>query len=362
VRAAFQTLRDAATKAAARVRTAQLNEPDANNVSAQLDVEIKRADEGAFRAALDGAGEVLSRQVTRAPEGDEFTDTKVLYRVMLLPAGRLVPRETATLQLAASDVRAAFQALRDAATKAAARVRTAQLNEQDAQNVTGQFDVEFKRVDEAQLHAALESAGEVVSRQVTRAPEGNETTDSRLFYRVTLMPADRLAPRETAVMTLEVTDVDQTAARFAAQVAEVKGRQLNAETTRDRSAKVTAKLTYEVPLAAASLAERFKSAGTLRGYQSTRNPQAPAGKYATARIEATLVSGEQIVTEGEGLWPQIRRGLSYSVAVLLTSVTWLVFGLCVVLPWGVVVYAGYRLSRWLGRSPRVAPVTPPVQG
>ena len=163
-------------------------------------------------------------------------------------------------------------------------------------------------------------------------------------------------------MTLEVTDVDQTAARFAAQVAEVKGRQLNAETTRDRSAKVTAKLTYEVPLAAASLAERFKSAGTLRGYQSTRNPQAPAGKYATARIEATLVSGEQIVTEGEGLWPQIRRGLSYSVAVLLTSVTWLVFGLCVVLPWGVVVYAGYRLSRWLGRSPRVAPVTPPVQG
>jgi hypothetical protein len=135
---------------------------------------------------------------------------------------------------------------------------------------------------------------------------------------------------------------------------------LSAESTRDQAGKATAKLTYEVPLAAAGVADRIKAIGAVRGYQSTRDPQAPAGKYATARIEVTLTSGEQIVSEGDGLWPQVRRGLSYSVAVLLTSVTWVVFGLCVVLPWCLVAYVGYRLIRRLGGTGSAAtvPVSP----
>jgi hypothetical protein len=74
------------------------------------------------------------------------------------------------------------------------------------------------------------------------------------------------------------------------------------------------------------------------------------GKYATARVEVTLTSGDRIVGADEGLWPQIRRGLSYSASVLLTSITWLVFGLCVVVPWAVLGYTAYRVGRWMVRS------------
>jgi hypothetical protein len=39
-------------------------------------------------------------------------------------------------------------------------------------------------------------------------------------------------------------------------------------------------------------------------------------------------------------------------------VTWVVFGLCVVLPWAVVGFLGYRLVRWLFRTrPAPVPVT-----
>jgi hypothetical protein len=350
VRAAFQSLRDAGAKANARVRTAQLNEQDAENVTAEYDVEVRRPDEGVLSGAVNAAGETVSRQITRAPEGDQFTDSKVAYRVSLIPVARLNPRETVGMQLAAPDVRAAFQALRDAAAKASARVRTAQLNEQDAENVTAQFAFEVRRADDAAMQAALNAAGETVSRQVTRAPEANGFTASKVLYSVAIMPADRLPPRETVTMTLTVPDVDQAAANFATQVAGANGQQVNAESTRDRTGKVTSKLTYEVPLAAAGLAERFKSAGTLKEYQSSRNPQAPAGKLATARFDVTLVSGEQILAADEGLWPQIRNGLSYSAKTLLVSVTWLIFGLCVVLPWVLVVYGVYRLVRRVGRS------------
>ena len=48
-------------------------------------------------------------------------------------------------------------------------------------------------------------------------------------------------------------------------------------------------------------------------------------------------------------------GLSVSVTALLKSVMWLVIGLCVVLPWAVIGFAGYRIVR-----KAVAPVKPPV--
>ena len=121
---------------------------------------------------------------------------------------------------------------------------------------------------------------------------------------------------------------------------------------------MTARLIYDVPLpAAASLVERFKADRKVRVHQSSRDPQAPDGRYATARLDVTLSNAELIVPRDDGLWPQVRKGLSYSVAVLLTSVTWVVFGLCVVLPWAVVGYAGYRLVRRLFRP---APVPVPA--
>jgi hypothetical protein len=358
VRAAFQALRDAGSKASVRVRTAQLNEQDAENVTAEYDIEVRRPEEGVLSGAVNAAGETVSRQITRAPEGDQFTDSKIAYHVALIPVARLNPRETVGMQIAATDVRAAFQALRDAGAKAAARVRSAQLNEQDAENVTAQFAFEVRRADEAAIQAALGSAGETVSRQVTRAAEAAGYTASKVLYSVAIMPADRLPPRETVTMTLVVPDVDQAAANFGTQVADAKGRQVNAQSTRDRTGKVTSSLTYDVPLTSAGLAERFKTAGTLREYQSARNPQAPAGKLATARFDVTLVSGEQILAADEGLWPQIRNGLSYSAKTLLVSVTWLIFGLCVVLPWLLVIYGVYRLVRRVGRpQPIVATQT-----
>jgi hypothetical protein len=360
VPAAYVALREAVEKAKGRIVTAQLNEQDRQNISGQLDFDVRRTDEGAVRAALEAAGDVVARQVTRAPESDNVTDTKVLYRVTLLSASRIQPRETTTMQVAVPEVPAAYAALRGAVEKAKGRVITAQLNEQDRQNITAQLDFEVRRADEEAVRAALEAAGEIGARQVTRNPEGAGVTDAKVLYRVALLPANRLRPRETTTLTVEVANVEQTAAVFAAQVAEAKGRQIDARSERDRNGRVTAHLVYEVPLAAAAgLVEQFKAAGTPRAFQSARDPQAVDGKFATARIDVTLSNEERIVGADDGLWPQVRRGLSYSASVLLTSVTWVVFGLCVVLPWAVVAFVGYRLLRWLFR-PRPAPAPVPV--
>ena len=52
-------------------------------------------------------------------------------------------------------------------------------------------------------------------------------------------------------------------------------------------------------------------------------------------------------------------GMAPTGAPVSLSVTWLIFGLCVLLPWALVGYGGYRLVRRLFRAPP-APVVPPT--
>ncbi|MCE9564784.1 MAG: DUF4349 domain-containing protein [Planctomycetes bacterium] len=346
VPAAYQALRAAAGKTTSRVLNAQINEQDRQNISANLDIDVKKADEPAIRTAFDASGEVLSRQTTRAPDNETATDSKTLYRITIISMDRLRPRETATLNVAVVDVPAAYQALRDAIGKANGRVLNAQINEQDRQNITAHLDLDVKRTDEAAVRAAFDAAGDVLSRQVTRVPESDSVTDSKVRYTASLVPANRLKPRETTTLGIEVSNVEETATLFAAQAAEVKGRQGDPKFTRDSSGKTIAKLVFDVPLtAAAGLVERFKSAGTVRSLQSVRDSQATDGKFATARIEVTLGNRDSIVADEDGLTSQVRRGLSYSATVLLTSVTWVIFGLCVLLPWAIIGYVVYRVIR-----------------
>jgi hypothetical protein len=367
---AYQQALSAVAEAKGRVAKSELKQLSAGQFNASLQFEVPPDAAGPLRDRLRQLGHVARLEIDRVQQatgGTPPADAKVkrgdtLFLVQLYNLANVAARETATLQVAVPDVRAAYQALRDVVGKATGRVLNAQFNEQDAQNVTAQLDFEVRRADEGAIRAALDAAGEVLSRQVIRAPESNDSTDTKVLYRVTLLATTRLSPRETTTLTLEVPDVDQALSAFAAQVAEAKGRQLSAQSTRDQSGKVSGRAVFEVPMTAAGIIERFKSAGTVRVQQSARDAQAPAGKYATARFDVTLVNRDQIVAEDDGLWPQVRRGLSYSVAVLLTSVTWVVFGLCVVLPWAVAIYVCYRLFRRFGRPSRPPAIASPAPG
>jgi hypothetical protein len=298
------------------------------------------------------------------PEGTITKNAKVqrgdtMFLVQLYNLANIAAREVAIIQVAVPDVPSAYRALREAAAKTTGRVMSAQLNEQDQQNVSALFEYEVRRSDEGLIRNALDNLGEIVARQVSRAPESENVTDAKVLYRTTIIAANQLKPREKIVLSLEVADVDQSVVIFGVQAKEEQGKQIDSQFTRDKSGKLTAKLVYEVPLIAAKgLVERFKSAGAVNVYQSSRDPLIPEGKFTTARLEITLTNGERIVDADDGLWPKGRRGLSYSASVLLRSITWLVFGLCVVLPWAIIGYVAFGLLRWVFRSRQPA-VTPP---
>jgi hypothetical protein len=253
-------------------------------------------------------------------------------------------RETDEIQLACTDVAASFRGVQEAVVKAKGRVRNAQLNEQDRRNVTATLDVEIRRADEAVLRAALATAGDIYTRKASRAADADNVVDSKVHWLVTFLNQANIPPRETYKFGVEVADVDQTAAMLSALAGDRQGRVIKADIARERSGSITGQLIYDVPLAKVhELLDALKSAGTVRVQKSLKHPEVPDSPLAVARLEVTLSNQELIVPTDKSFGASIRGGLSDSFAVLSWSVRLLILGLCVLLPWALVVWAIYRL-------------------
>jgi len=150
--------------------------------------------------------------------------------------------------------------------------------------------------------------------------------------------------------------VDKTAERLAAFVSESSGRIAESNIAHERNGRVTAKLVYDVPLSSATgLVQKFGAEGVVRVQKSSRNEQVPDSTLSIARIDVTLSNTDLIVPSDEGLWPQVRRGLSTSVTALSWSLTVVIIGVCFVLPWVIVIYTAYRIVLRFRRGRATSP-------
>ncbi|MEO2088975.1 MAG: DUF4349 domain-containing protein, partial [Gemmataceae bacterium] len=362
VEQAYRDALAAVTAANGRVTKSDLKQVSSGQFNATLNFEVAPDAAGPLRDRLRQLGRVARLEITRVAAADAggtvTKDAKVKlgdtrFEVQLYNVTAMPPRESAVLKLATEDVAKGYRDVRAAVEKAKGRVLASTLNETDKANPTAQLDFEVKRTEEAAVQTALGAAGEVVSRQVSRAAESDAVTDTKVLLRVEFVNPHRLAPREVVGLVVEAADVDAAGAVLVTAVKDAGGRVADSGTGTDRgTGKVTARYVVDVPLAsAAGIAERAKASGSVKVNQVTRNNSAPEGRYATARLDVTFTTPDRIVAPDDGIGPQLKNGLSFSAKALFVTLSWLVVGLLVVLPWAVVLYLGYRLLRRLFRSP-----------
>jgi hypothetical protein len=358
-----------------RVTLDKLNQQAAGQYSVLLNFEVDPEAAGPLRDRLRQLGTTARLEINRvqqvegsgpAPKDGKIKRGPTHFEVSLYNLANVAPRETVTLKVASPDVRAAFENLRDILTKAKARVAVAQLNEPNHQNVTATLDFDIRRADLAPLQTALKEAGEVLERNVVRAPQGENFSDAKLKYNVELQPTTTIPPREIYTLALEVSDVQGTLTVLSAQVKETGGLVLRPEVSQERDGRVTAHVYFDVPLAAApGLFEKFKSAGQVRMQKSVTNGKAPEGKLAVGRLDVTLSNMPLVSREG-GLGAQVQRGVSFSLLGLAMSLRFLIVGVLFVLPWLLVIAAFVWVVRRLWRSstplPAVATAGPPGSG
>jgi hypothetical protein len=358
VEQAFRDALAAVTAANGRVTKSDLKQVSAGQFNATLVFEVAPNAAGPVRDRLRQLGRVARLEIARVaaadPGGTVTKDAKVKrgdtqFNVQLYNVANMAPRETATLTVATLDVPAGFRAVRESVEKAKGRILTAVLTERqnDKENVKGNLDFEVKRADEGAVLAALGAAGEVVSRQTNRAAEADGVTDTKVRIHAEFVNARLLAPRETTTLAVETDSVDAAGAVLTTAAKDAGGRVVDSGTATDRgTGKITARYVVDVPLAsAAGIAEKAKANGSVKVNEVSRNAAATEGRFATARLSVTFTTLDRIVAPDDGFVPQVKKGLQYSVAALFASLTWLVFGLLVVLPWAAVLYVGFRVVR-----------------
>ena len=314
------------------------------NGTGTVAAEVPPARLEAALAVVRSAGEVLKRTATVNPDTQNTTDAKVGLTVTIVPLAGIAPRETVAQTVAAADVPAAYRAVTAAAGRG--HVRIATLDEQDRQNVSATVEVDVPRASLAEFDKAVMAAGDTVARSASRSADADNTVDSAVRVRLSLVSADRLAARETTTLTVEVADADRAATDAQAAAVSAGGRVLTADVNRSPAGPATAKVVVDVPLArAADVVGQLRQLGTVRGVDAARDAAAPAGPLAHARIEVDLATADALVADRSGPAASVRHGLSVGLAGLLWSLQYIVVGLCLLGPWVAIAFVG----RWVWR-------------
>jgi hypothetical protein len=357
---AYKAILARVAKAEGRVITSNFNRAKNDQSSGLVNFHVGIAAADAVLDDVKKEGEIIRMQVIENPDAANVTRSKKGAHVTIIALGAVQPRETATLQIVARDVAAAYGALRAAVEKSKGRMLNAHLDERDRQNISAFADFEARRDEDAAIEKALADLGDLYSRNVQRAPDSDNVVDSKVRRQVTIIPASRVVPRETMTFGVETSDVDRAVERLVALAAELKGRTVDQNVSREPNGRVTARVVIDVPLSSSIAAQsRTRELGIVRAQQSARNPQVPEGALAVARIDVTLANAELIVPSNEGIGAQLRSGLSASFKAISISLVMITVGLCVILPWALVVFAVWKIVKKM-RAKQAVVATPPA--
>ncbi len=348
---AGEKVSDTVSKPAGVVATSNITGQQPEQMNADIRADVRTVEAPAVLAAIRGLGEVMSSTITENPDTANVTASKQGIQLRLVAIAAVPSRDTQTLQIAAADVPAAYtkmlDALRPLEGEKGGRILTAQLNQQDAHNVTATLDVELRRTDQGFFDAALAATGsQIVARNVARSTDAANTLDTKVRYTITLAAADSLPPRESAAIGMEVDDVERGLSDLRATIAADNGHELDASKSKDAGGHVIARILIDVPLAnSPDLLAKLQALGKERTNDNARNPQAVDGKLARARYDITLSNTAGLVPQDKTIGSTLHAAVSASLAVLLWSLYLIVQGLLVVGPWLAMGWLAWRLLK-----------------
>ncbi len=343
----YRAVLDAVAAASGRVVTSSINrgKPEQTRAEIRLHVASDKAD--AFLTSLRAAGVVVHSESNENPDTQNVTEAKRGFAVSIESLAVAAPRETQQLKVAAAAVPEGFADLLNAVLSKNGRVITSQLNQQDREHVTGTLSFEVPRDATTAIDAALAKAGDVITRNVVRSQDTENSVDTKVQYSLDLVDAAALPPRQKTTLAVEAADVSRAARDFVAAATSAGGHAAGStESSLDREGNLLTRVIVDVPLAkAASVIDQASGLGTVRVNETSTDEHASEGRLARARIEVTFGNTSATVGGRDTIWDAIRHGLSVSGAGLRWSLTMIVIGFCFIAPWALIVWALWRVFR-----------------
>jgi hypothetical protein len=332
------------------VKNSSLDSQKSDQTKGIVEFEVRGDAEGVL-TDLRGLGEVMFLKVVENPDTANVTRSKRGFVVNVAALGTVAPRESVTILLAVRDVAAAYAKLGELARKLEGRILTSNLNENDRRNVRGTLAFDVRREHEKAVEEALRGAGEVYTRTSNRQQDNPNVVDSKLKYSLSIMPVTEIPPRESIQLGIQADDVDKVLPSLQAVVADLKGRVVDSNHSREQSGRKVSRVLFDVPYGVARAAgERIKALGTIRFEEARPDPKVPESDIAVARYDVT-VSSELLVATDSAPLASIKKGFSVSAMALSWSLTFVMVGLCFVLPIAAIGWGGWRLVKRARKPP-----------
>lgn len=346
-----------------RIIESTLQKLDAGQFTARIVAEVAPADSGPLVDRLRQLGRVVRLDIQKKQTdsgsppsaGPRTLDNQPRVEqapsrliISMYNLANVAPRMTTNLSLAGEDVEGTYRAILKRIVDASGRVLVSNLDRQDATRMTGniQFEVKADQADAVLNDIRGSAKVQVLALSARENPDTANVTSAKHAFTVQLVPASQLPPRETRSLTVQTSDVDAAVAHLAAAVTAGNGRMLDSNISQQSGGVTVARLAFDVPLDKLdSLIDSAKHEGTLRSAESSHDAQVPEGALSRGRVDLIFSTGETIVPPSGGFWQSIREGLSTSVKGLLWSLQLIVIGLCLIGPWVLLIWGGWKWSR-----------------
>lgn len=347
---------DQIRQAGGRIIARKIDHPAPDKAAGAISFDVPTDKADAILAVIKQSGETLALTTSDNTGLPIITDAKRGFAINLRSLSTFRARETETVNLASANVRDAYNDLRTLVHGQAGRVLTEQLKENDASNSGGQLEFEISREALATVDRQMDKDGQVVARTSQRLPNGDDSIDSKVQVRLLIMPAEQLPPRQTSTLGVEVTDVQRAADDLGAAVLSAGGRQVeNPAVNQNDNGQTSATLQFDLPLSQLqAMVDKVDLMGQRKNRQTTVDTHAPEGKLARAHLTVTFTSPATLSNPDDTILAGVRRGLVTSLKVLSTSMMLIIIGLCVVVPFGLVLWAVWKGFKWSRKTPVVA--------
>ena len=287
---AHQIAMTAVEEVKGRITKSELKQHAAGQLQSILCADIPPAKKDAFRNLIKTLGilsdhEENQQQHTEGGIG-KGPDLKprmsdVHFDVTMHNTANVMPRLSADLKVATSDVPAAYQKLLDAIAKAKGQVRDGKLNEQDKLNITAFLDFNVPTDQKPALDKLLLDIGPVLERVNVLAPVNELSTERKYGYTLLLRDFASIPPSKAVIEVLAVADVPAMYARLQEAIAKAKGQVAQANVNEQDKLNIFAQLDFTV------LAEEKPAMDKLLAEVGTSlsrtNMQTPMQQLSTAR-------------------------------------------------------------------------------
>ncbi|MGH7178134.1 MAG: DUF4349 domain-containing protein, partial [Tepidisphaeraceae bacterium] len=342
-------------EAKGRIIESTLKQFDAGQLAARIVAEVPPQQAGSVSDRLKQLGKIARLDIQRATSTPNNTtlapgsrierkDTRII--VSLYNLANVAPRETTNLNIACDDVETTYRAILSRVVKAGGRVVSSNLSTQKSDQANAAIVFEVRLSDASSLLGDVKALGQVVRLTVTENPDTANVTTAKQGFSVQLLSVSQVPPREITSLTVESNDVDAAARSVASICQSVSGKLVDSSLSKEAGGRSTARFVIEVPMSQSDKTlDQIKSTGKVRAVQTTGNAQVPDGPLARQRVELTIVSPESIVSADSGLWASLRQALATSFAGLMWSLQLIVIGLCLVAPWALVIWGGWKVVR-----------------